>query len=251
MKWKKDAKWKSVTMDKILVENIEIDLIRKNIKNIHLSVYPPEGRVRLAVPARMNDEDVRLFALSKLGWINKQRNKFMTRDRLPEREFVSGESHYYLGAGYLLNVIETRGKQHVKLRDSKYIDLYVRPESTGEKRQKIMTGWYREKLKELIPPYINKWEEIIGVRVNDWGVKLMKTRWGTCNVRDKRIWINLELAKKNPRCLEYIVVHEMVHLLERHHNRRFKAYMDEFLPGWKAIKDELNGFTFDSNNCSY
>jgi predicted metal-dependent hydrolase len=229
-------------MDKITVGNIEIDLIRKNIKNIHLSVYPPEGRVRLAVPERMNDEAVRLFAVSKLAWITKQRKKFSEQDRQTVREFVSGESHYYFGTRYLLNVIETTGKQHIELRSNKYIDLYVRPESTVEKREKIMSDWYRQSLKKVIPDYIKKWEEIMGVTVNDWGVKLMKTKWGTCNVKDKRIWINLELAKKNPRCLEYIIVHEMVHLLERHHNKKYKAYMDKFLPNWKSIKNELNSF---------
>jgi predicted metal-dependent hydrolase len=229
-------------MDKITVGNIEIDLIRKNIKNIHLSVYPPDGRVRLAVPERMNDEAVRLFAVSKLAWITKQRKKFSEQDRQTVRKFVSGESHYYFGTRYLLNVVETTGKQHIELRGNKYIDLYVRPESTVEKREKIMYDWYRQSLKKIIPAYIKKWEEIMGVTVNDWGVKLMKTKWGTCNVKDKRIWINLELAKKNPRCLEYIIVHEMVHLLERHHNEKYKAYMDKFLPNWKSIKDELNSF---------
>jgi hypothetical protein len=229
-------------MDKITIGNIDIDLIRKNIKNIHLSVYPPDGRVRLAVPERMNDEAVRLFATSKLAWITKQRKKFSEQDRQTAREFVSGESHYYFGTRYLLNVVETTGKQHIELRGNKYIDLYVRPESTVEKREKIMSDWYRQSLKKIIPAYIKKWEAIMGVTVNDWGVKLMKTRWGTCNVQDKRIWINLELAKKNPQCLEYIIVHEMVHLLERHHNEKYKAYMDRFLPNWKSIKDELNGF---------
>ncbi|WP_412178694.1 M48 family metallopeptidase [Sedimentibacter sp.] len=238
-------------MDKITVSNIDIDLVRKKIKNIHLSVYPPDGRVRLAVPEKMNDEAVRVFAVSKLAWIMKQRKKFSAQDRQTEREFISGESHYYFGERCLLNVIETNGKQHVELRGNKYIDLYVRPGSTVDKREKIMSDWYRQNIKAIIPDYINKWEDIIGVSVNDWGVKLMKTKWGTCNVQDKRIWINLELAKKNPRCIEYIVVHEMVHLLERHHNDTFKAYMTKFLSNWKSIKDELNGLTFDSSKWSY
>lgn len=228
-------------MDKITVENIDIELYRKKIKNIHLTVYPAEGRVRLSVPKQMDDEAVRKFVVSKLAWINKQRNKFITRERQAEREFVSGESHYFLGAEYLLNVIETAGKQHVELRDDRYLDLYTRSGSSVEKRERILSEWYRQSLKEIIPPLIEKWEKIIGVSVNDFGIKLMKTRWGTCNIRDKRIWINLELAKKNPRCIEYIVVHEMVHLLEKHHNQTFKNYMSEFLPDWKNIKDELNG----------
>lgn len=223
----------------ITIENIDIELIRKNIKNIHLSVHPPDGRVRLSVPKRMDDEAVRLFVISKLSWINKHKKKYSLQERQAEIEFLSGESHYFLGSRYILNIIETTGKQRVQLRDDKYIDLYVRENSTKEKREKIMLEWYRQKLKMLIPGYIEKWENIIGVRVNDWGVKLMKTRWGTCNIRDKRIWINLELAKKNVTCLEYIVVHEMVHLLERYHNDVFKGYMSEFLPNWKSIKNEL------------
>ncbi|NLB33106.1 MAG: M48 family metallopeptidase [Tissierellia bacterium] len=223
----------------ITIENIDIELIRKNIKNIHLSVHPPDGRVRLSVPKRMDDEAVRLFVISKLSWINKHKKKYSLLERQAEIEFLSGESHYFLGSRYILNIIETTGKQRVQLRDDKYIDLYVRENSTKEKREKIMLEWYRQKLKMLVPGYIEKWENIIGVRVNDWGVKLMKTRWGTCNIRDKRIWINLELAKKNVTCLEYIVVHEMVHLLERYHNDVFKGYMSEFLPNWKSIKEEL------------
>ena len=223
----------------ITIENIDIELIRKNIKNIHLSVHPPDGRVRLSVPKRMDDEAVRLFVISKLSWINKHKKKYSLQERQAEIEFLSGESHYFLGSRYILNIIETTGKQRVQLRDDKYIDLYVRENSTKEKREKIMLEWYRQKLKMLIPGYIEKWENIIGVRVNDWGVKLMKTRWGTCNIRDKRIWINLELAKKNVTCLEYIVVHELVHLLERYHNEVFKGYMNKFLPNWKSIKNEL------------
>ena len=223
----------------ITIENIDIELIRKNIKNIHLSVHPPDGRVRLSVPKRMDDDAVRTFVISKLSWINKHKKKYSLQERQAEIEFLSGESHYFLGSRYILNIIETTGKQRVQLRDDKYIDLYVRENSTKEKREKIMLEWYRQKLKMLIPGYIEKWENIIGVRVNDWGVKLMKTRWGTCNIRDKRIWINLELAKKNVTCLEYIVVHEMVHLLERYHNDVFKGYMSEFLPNWKSIKEEL------------
>lgn len=238
-------------MDKITVGNIDIDLIRKKIKNVHLSVYPPDGRVRLAVPEKMDDESVRIFAVSKLAWIMKQRKKFSLQERQTERKFESGESHYFMGTRYLLNIVEITGKQYVELRNNKYMDLYVRPGSSVEKREKILTEWYRQNLKNTIPEYIKKWEDVMNVSVHDWGIKLMKTKWGTCNTQDKRIWLNLELAKKNPRCIEYIVVHEMVHLLERHHNDTFKAYMTKFLPNWKSIKEELNGFTFDSSKWSY
>ncbi len=238
-------------MDKITIGNIDIEVIIKKIKNIHLSVHPPDGRVRLAAPEKMDTEAIRLFAISKLSWIKKQRAKFNLQDRQSVREFVSGESHYFSGMRYLLNVIETTGKQRVELRNKKYIDLYVRPNSSSKKREKIMTEWYRKYLKSIIPDYIKKWEKIMGVSVDSWGVKLMKTKWGTCNPEDKRIWINLELAKKNPRCLEYIIVHEMVHLLERHHNDRFINYMDQFLPNWRSIRDELNELIFESSSWSY
>lgn len=234
-------------MIKITIENQDIDLLRKKIKNIHLTVYPPDGRVRLSVPVLMDDEAVHNFIISKLSWINKQRKKYSSYEPLPVKEFVSGEIHRFLGDEYILNIIETTGKQHIKLYDNKFMDMYVRKESTIEKREKILTEFYRQNLKDIIPSYIKKWESIMGVKVNEFGVKLMKSRWGTCNVRDKRIWLNLELAKKNIRCLEYIIVHEMVHLLERHHNNNFKEYMTKFLPDWKSIKDELNGLTFNIN----
>ena len=238
-------------MNSIVINDIEIEVIKKNIKNVHLSVHPPAGRVRLAAPENMDEEAIRLFAISKLSWIKKQRKEFDTQERQSVREFLSGESHYFMGTRYLLNVIESNEKQRVELRNKKYMDLYVRPGHTKENRERIVSQWYREELKRLIPEYIEKWGNPIGVTVNEWGVKLMKTKWGTCNEQDKRIWINLELAKKNPRCLEYIIVHEMIHLLERHHNDRFKAYMDEFLPNWKSIRDELNEMIYESSQWTY
>lgn len=228
-------------MESLVVGNIDIEVIQKNIKNIHLSVHPPCGRVRLATPKSMNDESVRLFAISKLSWIKQQKKKFKDQTREAPREFISGESHYFLGDRYLLNVIETRSKQRVEIHNSKQLDLYVRKNSTKEKREKIMTEWYRGKLKLEIPKYINKWEDTMGVSVNDWNVRKMKTIWGSCNIQEKRILLNLELAKKNPRCIEYVVVHEMVHLLERKHNDKFKSYMDKFLPNWRALRNEING----------
>ncbi|SET30043.1 hypothetical protein SAMN05660297_01983 [Natronincola peptidivorans] len=233
-------------MDKMTIEGIDMEVILKKNKNIYLSVHPPNGRVRVVAPKKMNPEAVKLFVLSKLSWIKKQRAKFQHQKIQPKREFVSGESHFFEGSSYALNVIETTGKQRVEMRNSNSMDLYVRPESTVEKRQKIMNEWYRNHLKTVIPDYIEKWEDTMEVSVNSWGVKRMKTRWGTCNPAAKRIWINLELAKKSPRCLEYIIVHEMVHLLERNHNARFKEYMDKFLPNWRSLKSELNGLADQS-----
>ena len=227
-------------MSKITVENIDIELVRKKIKNLHLTVYPPNGRVRLSVPSHMDNEAVKSFVLTKLPWIKKQKTKYTTQELLPAKEFISGEIHPFSDEIYLLNVVETRGKQYVELRNNKFMDMYVRPGSTFEKREKLMKDFYRQKLKEIIPSYIAKWERIMGVRVDEFGIKLMKTRWGTCNIRDKRIWINLELAKKPPHCLEYVIVHELVHFFERNHSDRFVAILEQKLPNWRLIRDELN-----------
>ena len=234
-------------MGYISVSGIEVEVIKKNIKNIHLSVHPPNGRVRLATPDDTDDDAIRLFVISKLDWIRKQQRELQDQERISARQYLSGESHYYLGERYLLNVLYTKGRQTVEIAGKKEMNLFVRENSTIEQRERVMNEWYREQLKSLIPSYIDKWEKKMDVQLGDWGVRRMRTKWGSCNIQDKRIWLNLELAKKPPHCLEYVVVHEMVHLLERNHNERFRAYMDKFLPNWRAIKAELNGTLFESN----
>jgi predicted metal-dependent hydrolase len=227
-------------MHQIRVGDLVVDVVRKDIKNLHLAVYPPDGRVRVAAPLLVDDEAVRLFTISKLAWVKRQQAKFQRQERQSPREFVSGESHYYRGRRYLLNVIYHGGPPRVTLRNNTTIDLVVRTGSDAAKREQVLLAWYRKQLKEQVPPLIAKWEAIIGVHVAEWGVKRMKTRWGTCNAEDRRIWLNLELAKTSAHCLEYIIVHEMVHFLERNHTDRFIAYMDRFLPQWRLIRDELN-----------
>jgi predicted metal-dependent hydrolase len=227
-------------MEEITISDIKIDLVRKNIKNIHLAVYPPNGRVRLAAPLATNDDTIRLFIISKLGWIKRNQRKIEGQERTPPREFKQRESHYFLGKRYLLNIIESNSTPKVVLRSKTFIDLYVKPNTSTEKRNKIMTEWYRLQLKKQITPMIEKWEKIIGITVQDWQVKQMKTKWGACNIDRGRIWLNLELAKKPEECLEYIIVHEMVHLLERNHNERFNFLMSKYLPDWKRLKSQLN-----------
>jgi predicted metal-dependent hydrolase len=238
-------------MHQITVSNITIDVVRKNIKNLHLAVYPPTGRVRIATPLNIDDEAVRLFAISKLSWIRKHRKSFASQARETKREYVSGESHYFEGNRYLLNVVYHNAPPRVEIRNKKYVDLYVRTESTAEQRERVMKKWYRQRLKERIPALIEKWQAIIGVSVNDWEVKQMKTRWGTCRVEAKRIRLNLELAKKPTTCLEYIIVHELAHLLERHHNDRFIALMDKFMPQWRFHQNELNQSILSYNDWNY
>lgn len=227
-------------MRQITVSDITIDVVRKDIRNLHLAVYPPTGRIRIATPLNVNDESVRLFAISKLSWIKKHHQNFARQQRQTKREYVSGESHYFEGNRYLLNVIYRNTAPKVEIRNKRYIDLYVRPNSTAEQRERVMTTWYRQQLKERIPELIEKWQTIIGVQLNAWEVRQMKTKWGTCRRETKRIWLNLELAKKPAHCLEYIIIHELVHLLERHHNDRFIAFMDKFMPQWRFHQKELN-----------
>ena len=230
----------SIEMHRIEVNGLAVDVVRKDIKNLHLAVYPPNGRIRVAVPLLLDDEAVRLAVIERLAWIKRQQSKFQEQDRQSRREYVSGESHYFQGRRYRLNVIEREGPGQVVIRNKKTLDLYVRLGSSLQQRQRILRAWYRAHLRSLIPPLIAKWEQILGVKVGDWGIKQMKTKWGACNIDERRIWVNLELAKKPPRNLEYILVHEMVHLLERHHNEIFLAYMNIFMPSWRLYRDELN-----------
>jgi hypothetical protein len=227
-------------MHQITVNGLVVDVVRKDIKNLHLAVYPPDGRVRVAAPLLIDNEAVRLAVISKLAWIKRQQALFQGQDRQSAREYVSRESHYYWGDRYLLNVAYHDAPPQVVVRNKTTLDLFVREGSDAAQRERVLQEWYRQQLKAAIPPLIAKWEPIIGEGVAEWRVKRMKTRWGTCTIEARRIWLNLELVKKPPNCLEYIVVHEMVHLLERHHNERFVAYMDKFMPQWRLFRDELN-----------
>ena len=222
----------------IKLGDISIEVIRKNIKNIHLSVYPPQGKVKISAPLRMDIETIRVFTISKIGWIRKQQAKFQNQKRETIRECVPRESHYYLGKRYLLKVIEQNGAAKVVLKHST-IELYVRKGASMEKRQSVIYEWYRNQLKEIAPKYIAELEKKMNVKVAEFRIRKMKTKWGTCNATAKRIWLNLELAKKNIECIEYVIAHEMVHLLERHHKDKFIACMDKFMPQWRHYKEEL------------
>lgn len=238
-------------MAQIQISDFKIDVVRKSIKNMHLSVYPPKGRVRIAAPLNVDDETVKLFAISKLSWIRRNQRKFKNQERQTRREFAERESHYFQGRRYLLRVTEVEATPKVEIKTKSYIDLHVRPNTTIEQKQIILNEWYRKELKKQIPSIIEKWEKKIGVTVKDWSVKQMKTKWGTCNGEECRIWINLELAKKPFHCLEYIIVHEMIHLIERHHNNLFLAYMDKFIPKWKFYKEELNRLPVSHEEWTY
>jgi len=224
----------------ITVSGLTVEVVRKPIKNLHLGVYPPQGRIRVAAPLAVDDEAVRLAVVGKLGWIKRQRAKFQAQPRQSQRRMVSGESHYFLGQRYRLRVHETTGALRIALRGKATMDLFVRPNTSTERRKQVLHDFYRAELRRLLPELLEKWQPKLGVEVRTWGIKRMKTKWGTCNIEARRIWLNLELAKKPVQCLEYILVHELTHLLERHHNERFTGLLDRHLPQWRTLRDELN-----------
>jgi predicted metal-dependent hydrolase len=218
---------------------ISVDVVFKDIKNVHLSVYPPTGRVRISAPEQMNLDAIRIFAISKLDWIKKQQVKLQDQERETPREYLERESHYLWGKRYLLRILEMDAAPRIQLDPNKMI-LQVRPRATEEKKRAIVGQFYREQIKEAVPPLLARWAPIIDVTVNRFHVQQMKTKWGTCNSRACTIRLNTELAKKPKHCLEYIVVHEMVHLLEHHHGDRFVRLMDRFMPQWQLLRDDLN-----------
>lgn len=224
----------------ILIAGLAVDVVRKEIKHLHVGVYPPAGRVRVAAPRHLDDEAVRLAVVSRLGWIRRKQKAFAEQDRQSQREIVTGESHYFQGRRYLLNVKECDGAPKIRLVGNTTLELRMPPGHDQAQRDAVLQRWYRRQLRALLPPLLAKWEPRIGKTVAEVRIKKMKTRWGSCNASARRIWLNLELIKKPAACLEYVLVHELVHLHERHHNDRFLEWMDRLLPQWRVHRDELN-----------
>lgn len=220
--------------------NLMVETIRKDIKNIHLAVYPPNGRIRIAAPLETSDESIHLLVVSKIPWIKRQQSKFANQERQSQRQYVSGESHYFFGKRYLLEIINSESAHKIEIKRKNRISLYTKSESTWKHRERLLECWYRSEMRKQITPLLEKWSRIMGVKVNNLSIQKMKTRWGICDPQNKKIKLNLELVKKPINCLEYVLVHEMVHLLEKKHSEEFKAKMDSFMPNWKHFKDELN-----------
>lgn len=219
--------------------DIAIAIERKKIKNMYLKVHPPAGDVCISAPERMTTETIRLFAISKLPWIRQQKQKIQAQEREAPREYMSRESHYLWGDRYLLKIEEINQPPQISMRHHT-IHLQIRPGTSPGERGHILAQWYRDQLKQAIPTLIEKWEPIMQVKVNRFFVQKMKTKWGSCNITRGTIRLNTELAKKPRHCLEYVVVHEMNHLLERKHSKRFTMLMDHFLPNWKHSQTILN-----------
>lgn len=218
---------------------IQIRVIRKRVKNLSLRVYPPDGDVRVTAPLHLSGEDIRRFVEAKLGWINKHREGVKSQPHSGSLRYISGELHYLEGRAYVLNVIPNAAVIRVQRVSDTQIDLQVRPDTTLAQLNRLFDSWHAARLQARARPLLAKWQERMGVRISSFYLRRMKTRWGTCNVDTKRICLNLELARRSDACLEFIVVHELVHLLHHRHGAAFDAYMDSFLPAWRVIDAEL------------
>lgn len=223
----------------LTVRGIEVEVHYKDIKNLHIGVYPPFGKVRVSAPTRLDTEQVRLAIVQRLPWIKRNQQQLRDAQRQTEREMVTGETHYVCGVRYRLKVFERPGRSHLSINGSR-LELSVPTETEPSDRLQLLHRWQRQLLRERLTPMIFKWEERIGVNTTYWNIRKMKTKWGSCNPDSRRIWFNLELVQKDPRCIEYIVAHELTHLLERRHNDHFVALMDSFMPDWRQRRDELN-----------
>ena len=223
----------------IQLGDIRVEVQRKNNKHAHLYVYPPEGRVHISAPLHMGLDALRAFAISRLSWIKAQQRQMRAQPRETEREYLNRESHQVWGRRYLLEVIEVDAVPTVELKHSVLV-LQIRPGSDEARREALLESWYRQQLRAKLPVLLGKWQPLMGVNVRRILVQRMKTRWGGCNPSTGNIRLNTELAKKPPECLEYVLIHELAHLIEPTHNNRFLALMDKFMPHWRQIKDELN-----------
>jgi len=235
---------------RIELGDVTVEVVRKDIKNVHLSVYPPAGRVRISAPERMSLDTLRVFAISKLDWIRQQQKRLREQERESPRDYVDRESHYVWGKRYLLTVTESDERPSIELKHRRML-LRVRPRTDEGKRRALVEQWYREQLKAAVPPLLARWQPLLDVSVERWFVQRMKTKWGSCNHQARTIRLNTELAKKPPDCLEYIVVHELVHLLEPTHNARFISLMDRFMPKWQLHRQALNRLPVRQETWSY
>ena len=225
----------------ITTDGITVDVARKRIKNFYLRIEHGQGRVRISAPQNASDDEVRSIVARRIDWIRRQQARIAAAPPSVRLRLVSGETLFFLGRSLRLDVVERDGRGGSVSASEAGLTLSIRRRSQFDERERAIREWYRGELKSLIPPLVRRWEPIMGVGVDEWSIKRMRTRWGTCNIRARRIWLNLELAKYPPECLEYVVVHEMVHLLERHHNARFHKLMDRFLPDWRGRKKLLDG----------
>lgn len=230
------------TKHMLTIAGIPVELQRKNIKNLHLYVLPPDGRVRISAPMRLSVERITEFVLPKLDWIRDRQKKLSEHPYAPEPKYESGETIVLFGVPYLLSVESGSGKSRMILEDRRAI-LTVRPDSTFEQRKTVVNEWYRTLLKEQVGRLLPEWEAVTGLYSDSWQTKNMKTRWGTCNTRTRKIWLNLQLAQKPVGCLEYVILHELAHLKVPDHGKEFEALLDRYMPDWRERRRILNDRT--------
>lgn len=225
------------------VNGIDIQIERKTIKNIHLSVYPPDGRVHISAPEDIDDERLRLFALGKLPWIREKIATLTSYKIQPERRFVSGETHYFLGSKKKIYIYrECNSSPFIVKKKGDNINITVHQDTKPNKIEELLYSWYKDELVPLISNFVDKWSKIIGVAPQEWNIQQMSKRWGSCMTAKRKLIFNIQLAKKPLICIEYVVAHEMLHLIERTHNARFQRLMDTYFPNWERIRKELNEF---------
>lgn len=222
------------------VQGLNVEVARKPIKNLHVAVYPPDGHVRVSAPQHLDDETLRLAVIDRLAWIRRQQRTLRGQPRESKREMVTGETHYLWGRRYRMRVkVSSEDRPGVQIEGKSMLVLTVGPESDRDTRERTLTEWYRRRLKDAAGPLVDAWAAELNLDVVEWRIRKMRTKWGSCNAEAGRIWINLELAKKPPPCLDYIVVHEMLHLVEPEHNARFEQFLDDAMPNWRTHRDEL------------
>ena len=225
---------------KIILEGMELWLVRKRIKNMYLRVLPPDGEVRLTAPLRASEAELARFVAKHAAWAKKKQQEIQARAPAEAQQYLSGERHFLWGKPYEL-CVRLAERNAIFLKGSRII-LELVDMGAPKAREQILNEWYRYQLKAAIERRLPACEQIAGKHAKEWGVRNMRTRWGTCNIVRQRIWLNLQLAKKPPECLDYVILHELTHLYERHHNARFRSYMDKFCPDWREIRRRLNEF---------
>lgn len=230
----------STNQSLMVVGEIEVVVLYKPVKNLHLNVLPPGGKVRVTAPQNMSEDAVRTFIATRIPWIKKMQAGFKGQERQTPREYVSGETHYFFGNKYRLEVVESDTLPTVALKGKTKLLLTIRPKTNVQKREAVISEWYRGELNKYLNIAVKKWEEKIGVKSNTWGIRKMKTRWGSCNHNKKMLWFNLELVKKPLHCIDYVIVHELLHLIEDKHNDNFYNLLEIFFPKWRSEKEELN-----------
>lgn len=229
----------SIERQHLLVGGIDVEVVRKPIKNLHLGVYPPSGRVRVAAPPSLNDEAIRLAVVTRMGWINRQKKKFATQARQSERAYVSGETHFHFGVSYRLRLVRKSGPSMARVVGDR-IELSIPTNANRDFRERAFQRWQREQLRDRVQSLVDHWTEALDVQRPQVGIKRMRTKWGSCNPDAGRVWINLEMVKKPPACLDYLICHEMAHIIERSHGDRFISLLDRHMPRWRTLRDELN-----------